>query len=375
MTAENDFKRLIRRHMAQSGLSYQAARRSLLAQRSEENHVTTEPSSYGSDAIAEPAGPAPTLVGIRRRPDQFIVDTGPAGIEHLCLEVVANSVDEFNAGHATNVAIAIGEDGSIFVRDDGRGIPVDPQRESTRSALETVFLEPGAGAKRAGDYYTYPAGANGLGISVVTALSSRVRVWVERDGKRYEAEFSSTDDEVGRVVQPVTETGGAGLGRTTAVQFSPDPAIFGNATVDVDHLADRLALLAAVSDGLVITLSTPGTGPRVVGAPGEIGRLLPASSTTTRKVVRDEGRALVAMGPSEGTSRVARSFVNGIETIGGDHVDAALASAPPGVWTMVVSVWIKQPRFERVDNGYVVHNQAARDLVTAAMAPPENKAS
>lgn len=370
MTAGSDFKRLIRRHMAQSGLSYQAARRSLLAQHSEENHVSTQASSYGSDAIAGRNSTAPSLVDIRRRPDQFIVDTGQAGIEHLCLEVVANSVDEFNAGHATNVAIAIGEDGSIFVRDDSRGIPVDPPHWSTRSALEMVFLEPGAGAKHAGNYYAFPAGANGLGVSVVTALSSRVRVWVERNGTRYEAEFSSSDDEVGHVVQHVRAAGGAGLGRTTAVQFWPDPAIFGEATVDVAHLADRLALLAAVSDGLVITLSTPGDGPRVVGAPGEIGRLLDASSTTTRKMIRAEGRALVALARSEGESHVARSFVNGIETVGGDHVAAALASAPRAC-TMVVSVWVKQPRFERIGKGYVVHNEAARDLVTAAMAPPE----
>ncbi len=374
MTAENDFKCLIRRHMAQSGLSYQAARRSLLAQHSEESHVSTEPSNYGPNAIAGRDSTAPSLVDIRRRPDQFIVDTGPAGIEHLCLEVVGNSVDEFNAGHATNVAIAIGDDGSIFVRDDGRGIPVDPPNGSTRSALEIVFLEPGAGAKRAGDYYAFPAGANGLGVSVVTALSSRLRVWVERNGTRYEAEFSSTDDEVGRVVQHVREAGGAGLGRTTAVHFWPDPAIFGEATVDLEHLADRLALLAAVSDGLVITLSTPGNGPRVVGSPGEMGHLLHASSTTTRRMTRAEGTALVALARSEGESQVARSFVNGIETVGGDHVAAALASAPRAC-TMVVSVWVKRPRFERVDRGYVVHNKAARDLVTAAMAVPETKAS
>ena len=375
MTAESDFKTLIRRHMARSGLSYQAARRSLLAQRSEENDVTTEPTAYGSDSIREPSPDAPTLADIRERPDHFIVDTGAAGIEHLCLEVVANSVDEFNAGHATNVAVAIGDDGSIFVRDDGRGIPVGPLPGTTRSALELVFLEPGAGAKRAGNAYSAPAGANGLGVSVVTALSSRVRVWVERDGRRYEAEFASNDEGAAHVVRPVTEVGGAGLGRTTAVQFWPDPRIFGDAVVDVDRLRERLALLAAVSDGLVITLSTPDAGPQVVAEPGAFGRLLGGTSRTTRKVIVDEGRALVAMTAGEGSeSRVVRSFVNGIETAGGDHVDAALATAPPGAWDMVVSVWMRQPEFHREGDGYVVRAATARDLVAAAMAP-EAKAS
>lgn len=285
MTAEGDFKRLVRQHMAQTGLSYQAARRSLLAHRSEENDVTNESSTYGSDAIGSPTGTPPTLADIRRQPGQFIVDTGPAGIEHLCLEVVANSVDEFTAGHATNVAVALGDDGSIFVRDDGRGIPIEPPSGRTRSALEIVFLEPGASAKRTGPYYPVPAGANGLGVSVVTALSSRVRVFVERDGKRYEAEFASTNDQPGQVVRPITEVGGAGLGRTTAVQFWPDRTVFGDATVDVARLTSRLALLAAVSDGLVITLSTPGHAPKVDGSPGEIGSLLAGSSTTTRKLI------------------------------------------------------------------------------------------
>lgn len=330
--------------------------------------MTNPSTAYGPNAITAPAGDTVTLADIREHPDRFIVDTGAAGIEHLCLEVVANSVDEFNAGHATNVAVAVGDDGSIFVRDDGRGIPTDPPAGATRSALEMVFLEPGAGAKRGGGSYPAPAGANGLGVSVVTALSSRVRVWVERDGRRYEAEFASTDDEPGRVVQPVTETGGAGLGRATAVQFWPDPAIFGDAILDIDHLAERLALLAAISDGLVITLATPGNAPRVVGSAGQIGRLLEASTTTTRKVVRDAGRALIAMTDADGESRVVRSFVNGIETAGGDHVDAALAAAHAGAWAMVVSVWVRQPQFEQVDNGYVVHDETARDLVTAAMA-------
>ena len=220
-----------------------------------------------------------------------------------------------------------------------------------------------------------PAGGNGLGLSVVTAVSSRVRVWVERDGKRFEAEFASTDDEPGRVVKPVTETGGAGLGRSTAVQFWPDPKIFGDATVDIDHLADRLGLLAAVSGGLVITLSAQGGAPRLVGSPGQIGCLLEASSTTTRKVVRRDGRALVAIARAEGDSRVVRSFVNGIETVGGDHVDAALASAPAGAWAMVVSVWIRQPSFQDMATGYVVRGDTARDLVTAAMTSPEALAS
>jgi DNA gyrase/topoisomerase IV subunit B len=375
MTTGSDFKHLVRRQMARSGLSYQAARRSLLALRSEENDVNNESNAYRSDAVRGPAGPTVTLAAIRQRPERFIVNTGAAGIEHLCLEVVANSVDEFNAGHATNVAVAVGDDGSIFVRDDGRGIPVEPSSAGRRSALEMAFLQPGAGAKGVGGGYGASAGASGLGLSVVTAVSSRVRVWVERDGQRYEAEFASTDDEPGRVVKPVTETGGAGLGRSTAVQFWPDPKIFGDATVDVDHLTERLGLLAAVSDSLVITLSAQGSAPRLVGSPGRIGCLLEASSTTTRRVVRRDGRALVAITPTEGDPRVVRSFVNGIETIGGDHVDAALASAPAGAWAMVVSVWVRQPSFQEVATGYVIRSDTARDLVTAAITSPEAMAS
>ena len=373
MTAERDFKELIRRYMARSGQSYQAARRSLLANPSEENDMTTQ---FPYDASAIQGQSAMTLAEIRRHPDRFITDTGAAGIEHLCLELVANSVDEFTAGQATNVAVVIGDDGSIFVRDDGRGIPVEPIDGSSGSPLETAFLEPGASAKRSGRAYPTAAGWNGMGASVVTALSSRVRVWVERDGTRYEAEFSSTSEEPGRIVSPVTAAGTAGLGRSTAVQFWPDPAIFGDTTIDVDRLVERLSLLAAISDGLVISLSTPGASPRVVGSPGQLGHLLGAPSTTTRKVIRDDGRALVAMAASDTSPSVVRSFVNGIETVGGDHVGAALAAAPPGGWAMIVSVWVKHPQFERVDEGgYVARSDSARDLVAAAMQSEDAKAS
>ena len=365
MTAENDFKKLVRRHMARAGLSYQAARRSLLTH-PEETPVNSERTAYGPDDIAA-SSPAPTLVDIRRRPTDFIVDTGSAGIEHLCMEVVANSVDEFNAGHATNVAVAIGDDGSVFVRDDGRGIPVAPPNGANRSAIELVFCVPGTSAKRAGNAYPVPAGANGLGVSVVTALSSRLLVWVERDGKRFEAEFSSTDAEPGNVVRPVSEVGTAGLGRATSVQFWPDPAVFGAASLDVDRLAERLELLVAISDGLTVTLTTPANRPRVIGHPGAIGRLLDAANTITGRVVHDEGRALVALAPAERESRVVRSFINGTETVGGDHVEAALAAAPPGQWAIAVSVWVRHPHFERVDDGYVVRHDAARELVNAAM--------
>jgi DNA gyrase/topoisomerase IV subunit B len=367
MTADRDFKTLIRDHMIRTGLSYQAARRSLLATQHEEHDVNNQTTDYGPDAIEGPVDNSHTLADIRRRPTKYIVDTGPAGIEHLCMELVANSIDEFIAGHATNVAVAVGEDGSIFVRDDGRGIPIDPPAGETGSTLEKAILEPGASGKRAGDYYPAAGGKNGLGITVVTALSSRVRVWVERDGNRYEAEFSSTDDAPGHVVHPARRTGSAGLGRTTAVQFWPDASVFGDATIDIEHLRDRLGLLAALTDGLTVTLAAPGAAPRVVASPDGLGGLLGSTSTTTHKVVRDTGIALVATTRAESDSRVVRSFVNGTETVGGDHVEAVLESLPPGNWRAIVSVWVRQPVFEPTHDGHVVHHQAARDLVTAAM--------
>lgn len=367
MTVEADFKQLIRRHMAATGLSYQAARRSLLEQRSEENAMTTTTSRYGSETIQRPASGAPSLDEIRSNPRDFIIDTGPAGIAHLALELVMNSIDEFTAGHATNVFVAVGEDGSIYVRDDGRGLPVEPTGPDTRSALELVFLELGTSAKRTGSVYPVPAGTNGMGLPVVAALSERVQVWVERDGRRYEAEFASSDDHPGQVVQPVTETGRAGLGRTTAIQFWPDRGVFGDARIDIEDLTDRLELLSAVSDGLVISLATPQQSPRVVARKGQLGSLLESSSTSTRKLIRDDGMALIALADSDDESTVVRSFANGIETVGGDHVEAALASAPPRS-AMIVSVWVKHPDYRHADGGgCVLRDETARALVEAAL--------
>lgn len=90
--------------------------------------------------------------------------------------------------------------------------------------------------------------------------------------------------------------------------------------------------------------------------------------------IREDGTALIAMTPSGGKTRVVRSFANGTETVGGDHVDAATEAAPPGAWEIVVSVWVNQPTFEQVDGGHVLHNDRARNLVTAAMTRPEAKA-
>jgi DNA gyrase subunit B len=200
--------------------------------------------NYSADSIQALEG----MEHVRMRPSMYIGDVGIRGLHHLVYEVVDNSIDEALAGHCDNIYVAINENGSITVKDNGRGIPVDIHKKEGVSALEVVMTKIGAGGKFDKDSYKVSGGLHGVGVSCVNALSDHLHAVVFRDGKVYEQEYSK-----GKALYPVKETGTT-TERGTQVTFIPDPTIFESTEYNYETLATRMRELAFLNKGITVTL-------------------------------------------------------------------------------------------------------------------------
>ena len=190
------------------------------------------------------------LEAVRKRPAMYIGDTGHKGLHHLVYEVVDNSIDEALAGFANHIEVTIGEDNSIKVVDNGRGIPVDKHAKLNKSALEVVMTVLHAGGKFDKGSYKVSGGLHGVGVSCVNALSEYLRAEVRRDGKLYMQEYA-----YGHPKAPVAVVGESTESGTTVI-FKPDKTIFTEPTVyDFDTLANRLRDLAYLNAGIRLTLT------------------------------------------------------------------------------------------------------------------------
>lgn len=217
------------------------------------DNVSTKDLDYGADQIVVLEG----LEAVRKRPGMYIGSTGPAGLHHLVYEVVDNSVDEAMAGHASRIDITLHADGSCQVEDDGRGIPVGKHKAyDNLTAAEVVLTVLHAGGKFGGGGYKVSGGLHGVGVSVVNALSTRVEVEIDREGKRYAMSFVDGGQPESRL-QAIGESKLDANGEAitgTSVRFWPDGTIFDEVIFHRQTLLHRLQMMAFLNQGLEIRL-------------------------------------------------------------------------------------------------------------------------
>ena len=189
------------------------------------------------------------LEPVRKRPGMYIGSTGPEGLHHLIWEVVDNSIDEAMAGYAKNIEVHLLKDNRVKVVDDGRGIPVETHKQTKKSALETVMTTLHAGGKFGGESYKIAGGLHGVGVSVVNALSKRLRAEVCRDGALWSQEY-----ERGVPTGKVKKEGKCGKNGTTII-FEPDVEIFKEIDFSWSKILDHLRQQAYLTRGITIKLT------------------------------------------------------------------------------------------------------------------------
>ena len=266
------------------------------------------------------------LEAVRKRPGMYIGSTSSSGLHHLVYEIVDNSIDEALAGYCDHIEVIIEPGDVICVRDNGRGIPVDIQEQTGKSALEVVFTVLHAGGKFGGGGYKVSGGLHGVGASVVNAMSEWLVVHVHKNGKIYEMKFSRGNiTQEMRIVGDTDRTG-------TTVRFKPDPEMFDETVYDYDTLHTRMREQAFLNGGLYISTEDKREGKEqkdemcYAGGIREFVSFINQNKTPLHNEViymkgeRSDSEAEIALQYNDSYNEVIVSFANNIHTPeGGMH--------------------------------------------------------
>ena len=309
------------------------------------------------------------LEAVRKRPGMYIGSTSSRGLHHLVYEIVDNSIDEALAGFCKNIEVAINEDNSITVVDDGRGMPVGIHPKMGKATVEVIMTVLHAGGKFGGGGYKVSGGLHGVGASVVNALSEYCEVTVKREGFIWQQKYSR-----GNVLCDLTKIGESDE-HGTKVLFKPDHEIFEDTVFDFEVLASRLRELAFLNKGIAITLTDKGESEERVekfhyegGIKEFVSYLNRNKEVLHESPIYVEGEkdgiiAEIALQYNDGYNENLYSFANNIDTIeGGTHL-AGFKSA----LTRAINDYAK--RFGHIkDNDKNLSGDDAREGLTAVVS-------
>ena len=324
-------------------------------------HVETE---YDASEIQVLEG----LEAVRKRPGMYIGSTSASGLHHLVYEIVDNAIDEALAGYCTDITVTINPGNTITVTDNGRGIPVDIQKQTGRPALEVVFTVLHAGGKFGGGGYKVSGGLHGVGASVVNALSEWLEVQVHKDGHVYEMKFSR--GHITSEMQMIGDTDHTG----TTVTFKPDGEMFDTLEYDYETLHTRMREQAFLNAGLRITITDARPGQeqsetmRYEGGIREFVTYINRNKTPLHEEViylagaKDDATAEIAMQYNDGYNETLVSFANDIHTPEGGMHETGFKAA----LTRVLNAY--GVKYGMIKDGDKVSGEDVREGITAVIS-------
>ena len=331
---------------------------------SEYENVTHVETEYDASEIQVLEG----LEAVRKRPGMYIGSTSASGLHHLVYEIVDNAIDEALAGYCTDITVTINPGNTITVTDNGRGIPVDIQKQTGRPALEVVFTVLHAGGKFGGGGYKVSGGLHGVGASVVNALSEWLEVQVHKDGHVYEMKFSR--GHITSEMRMIGDTDHTG----TTVTFKPDGEMFDTLEYDYETLHTRMREQAFLNAGLRITITDARPGReqsetmRYDGGIREFVTYINRNKTPLHEEViylsgaKDDATAEIAMQYNDGYNETLVSFANDIHTPEGGMHETGFKAA----LTRVLNAY--GLKYGMIKDGDKVSGEDVREGITAVIS-------